>query len=86
MALRAFFVFSDKDGKDMETLAQSKKVRSTKQSSVLKSPVSARTAAFDILAISEPPATHIRNVKLHPTIIPPGYRRVLLFIGLGGYR
>ena len=27
MALRAFFFFSDKDGKDMETLAQSKTVK-----------------------------------------------------------
>ena len=84
MAFRAFF--SDKDGEDKKRFAQSKEVRFTRQPSDVKSPMSVGTTASDILAILEVPATYIRNVKLHLTIIRPGCRRFLLLIGLRGQR
>ena len=71
MAFRTFYVFYDKDVEDKKWLAQSGKVRFTRQSSVVRSPMSAGRTASDILALPEVPATYIRNVKLHLTIILP---------------
>ena len=82
--LRAFFFYSDKDGKDKETLAQCKRVHSTKQSAIVRSPVSVGRSTSDISAILEAPATYIRNLKLHLNIICPSCRSSLLLIGLRG--
>ena len=83
MALRVLFI-SDNGGEDKKRLAQSKEKRSTRQTPVMRSPVSAGTTAFDISATPEAPATYIRDVEPHLITIPLCYRRLCSLFGYEG--